>query len=184
MINLLPPKEREVIYSEQIKNLITVLGCMAMISLICFALILLSIKFYILSDVSSQKFIFQEAEKKYQSSIIASYKDIIQKYNIISPYVLSFYKKNLYFSDILNVISEIERPQGLYFTKLFLDGKTSENNVKISISGVSSTRENLLLFQKNLQQEPRFKNISFSTNSWISPVNANFNLNLEFPQND
>ncbi len=183
MINLLPPKEKEVLYSEQVKNLVAVLGCIVIISLVCLSLILLSIKFYILSDFSYQKFLFQEAEKKYQSPGLAGFKDAIQKYNVILPHILSFYKKDLYFSDILGIISAVGRPEGLYFTKISLDGKTLEDNIKVVISGISDTRENLLLFQKNLQQEPGFKNISFSPNSWISPANTNFSLNLEFPKN-
>lgn len=182
MINLLPSREKEVLYSEQIKNLVMVLGYILLVSFICLVLILLSIKFYILTAVDYQKFLFSQAEKEYQFSGLASFKDAILKYNIILPQVLSFYKKDLYFSDILNLISGIERSEGLYFTKISLDGQTSEDRVKVNISGVSNTRENLLLFQKEIQQESRLKNISFSPDSWINPKNANFNINFEFSQ--
>jgi len=184
MINLLPTKEKEALYLEQIKNLAMILGSVLVIVLICLALILLAVKFYILSAVDYQKFLNKGVDTEYKSSDLSTYKDYIQKYNAILPQILSFYKKDLYFSDILDAISKVERPKGLYFLRISLDKGYSENEVKVVVSGISDTRENLLSFQKNLQQAEKFKNIYFSADSWINPVNTNFSLNFELSKND
>jgi len=179
MPNLLPPKEKKSLQLEQVKKLATILGFVTIISLICLVFILLSIKFYILSNVDGQKFLLQEAKKKYQVSDFAEFKDVIDKYNGILPEVLSFYKKEIYFSDMLDVVSQLQRPEGLYFNKIYINGET-EDKIKVIISGFSGTREDLLLFQKRAQEEPKIKNISFSPESWINSVNVNFNLNFEY----
>ena len=67
MPNLLPPKEKKSLQLEQVKKLATILGFVTIISLICLVFILLSIKFYILSNVDGQKFLLQEAKKKISS---------------------------------------------------------------------------------------------------------------------
>jgi len=71
MTNILPPKEKEYLRLEQAKKIVIILGFAAIVSLICLLLILLSIKYYILSAAGSQKFILQESEKMYQASDFA-----------------------------------------------------------------------------------------------------------------
>jgi Tfp pilus assembly protein PilN len=175
MINLLPQNEKNNLFLKRIKNLVIILGAVITICLICFILILLSLKFYILADVGYQKLLLQDTQEKYQSPDITTLKDTIQKYNKLLPSILSFYQKRIYFSDTLDVISEIERPQGLYFTNISIN----ESN-KIGISGFSPTRDDLITFQKNLEKQGKIKNISFSADSWINPTKVNFNLTMEY----
>jgi hypothetical protein len=180
MINLLPEKEKEVLRLDQIKNLTIILGSIILVSLVCLILILMAIKFYLLQDVEYQKFLFQQAQKKYQSAETATIKGTIQKYNDALPQVLSFYKKEIYFSDVLNIISEIQKSQGLNFTKISLDGQNDSRKINIIIAGISADRDSLVDFQKKLQGEQKFKNVSFSPDSWINPTNSNFNVTFEY----
>lgn len=175
MINLLPQKEKDALFLRRIKNLAIILGSTIIIFLICLILVLLSVKFYILAEVGYQKFLLQDTQKKYQSPDAANLKNVIQKYNESLPIVLSFYQNEIYFSDILGIISEIQRQAGLYFTNISIDGHD-----KVSISGVSATRDDLIAFQKNLEKQNAIKNISFSPDSWINPVKTNFNLTFDF----
>lgn len=175
MINLLPQKEKDELLLMRIKNLALVFGGIVIISLICLILVLLSIKFYLLTQVDFQKFLLETTQKKYETSELTNLKDTIKKYNATLPTVANFYKSEKYVSNILSVISEIPRPSGLTFTNISIN-----NQNKISISGVSSTRENLIAFQKNIEGQPNIKNASFSANSWINPVNNNFDVTLEY----
>ena len=179
MTNILPPKEKEYLRLEQAKKIVIILGFAAIVSLICLLLILLSIKYYILSAAGSQKFILQESEKMYQASDFAEFKNMISKNNGILPDIYTFYEKEIYFSDILNVVSQVQRPEGLYFNKIYINGEAA-GKIKVIVSGFSDTRENLLLFQKRMQEEPKIKNISFSPESWINPVNISFNLSFGY----
>lgn len=183
MINLLPQSEKELLFLGRVKKLVIILGSIFIVFLICLILVLLSVKFSIFAEVSSQKFLFQEAKKSYSSPDAERLKNAIQKYNNVLPSVLSVYQEDMHFSDILASISKIERPKGLRLTDISLNRQDNENKVKASISGASDTRENLVSFQKNLEKQPEIKNISFSPESWISPANVNFNLTLDFPKN-
>jgi len=180
MINLLPQKEKDELFLKRVKNLIFVLGNVIIIFLVCLILVLLSVKFYILAEVDNQKFLLKNTQQDYQSPDVGKLKNAIQKYNSYLPTAISFYEKEIYLSDILGAISEIERPGELYFTSISLDGKNYEGKVKVSISGTSDTRENLINFQKNLGSHGAIKNVSFSPESWISPLKASFKLNFEY----
>lgn len=174
-MNLLPQKERDLLFLKRIKNLVIILGAVITILFVCLILILLSLKFYLLADVGNQKFLLQDTQSAYQSPAMTNLKNAIQKYNKSLPAILSFYQSNVYFSDVLSAVSEIERPEGLYFTNINISGRT-----KVNISGFSPTRDNLIAFQKNLEKTTNIKNISFSQDSWISPVKVNFNVNFEY----
>lgn len=179
MINLLPQREKDELFLKRIKNLVLVLGNVIIIFLVCLTLVLLSVKFYILAEVDNAKFLLQNTQDQYQTPDIEKLKNAIEKYNNTLPVVLSFYQKKIYISDVLAAISEIQRPEGLHFTAISIEGKT-ENKIKISISGTSDTRENLIAFQKNLGGQGLIKNVSFSPESWINPIKANFNLTFEY----
>lgn len=175
MINLLPQQEKNELLLKRIKNLALVLGAIIIIFLICSILVLLSLKFYILAEVDYQKFLLASTVEKYKTPDMENFKGIIEKYNKSFPLVVSYYKNEKFFSNILAVISEIPKPGGLYFTSISIDAKNS-----VSISGTSNTRENLISFQKNLESHPSIKNVSFAASSWINPVNNNFSLTLQF----
>ena len=180
MTNIFPPKEKQSLRLEQTKNLVIILGFVAIVSLICLIFILLSVKYYILSNVDRQKLIFQEVAKQHQSANFIEFKNVIVRYNKILPETVSFYKNEVYSSDILSVISGVERPEGLYFNKIYIDRDAPGNKTKISIFGFSDTRENLLLFQKKMQEAPKIKNIYFAPESWINPKDINFSFTFNF----
>jgi hypothetical protein len=175
MINLLPENEKSELLLKRIKNLALVLGAIVIIFLICLMLVLLSIKFYILAKVDYQKFLYDTTVEKYKTPDMVNYKTIIDKSNAFFPIVNSFYKNEKFLSDVLALISEVQKPSGLRFTNISVDEKG-----KVSIAGTSSTRENVVAFQKNLEAQPEIKNVSFSASSWINAVNNSFNLTLEY----
>lgn len=183
MINLLPQKEKEILSLKATNNLVIILGVIVIISVICMILASLAVKFSILNQEVPQKFLLEEAERKYQSPEIISLKETIQKYNKEMPKVLSFYESGLYFGDALYKISVIKKSEGLHFNDISLDGKTYVDRIKVAITGVSDSRDDLLAFQKEIEQYKEIKNIYFSPNSWINPTKSNFNLTFEFYEN-
>ena len=192
MINLLPPKEKEKLLFEKNKKLTIVLGNIIIISLVCLILILFSLNLYILGDVNYQRIILDNTKKKYQTQDFLLFQNLIKKYNASLVQVDNFYKEEIYFSDILKTISEIERPKGVYLTSLTIN-KVKEKNlgvsatskslasgkIKVTIFGISDTRDNLLAFKENIENNKEITNIYFPPNSWIKPSNINFNLTFE-----
>lgn len=178
MINLLPPEEKIKLLLEKRKKLIIILGMIVLIPLFCLILILLSVKFYILGEVDSKKIILEQAEKEYQTPAFLTFKDIIQKNNKILVELESFYKKETYFSKALKIISNITRPKNLYLTNMSLD-KNENYKIKVAASGFSKTREDLLIFQKNINEIKEIKNVNFSPESWFNSQDVRFYLTFE-----
>lgn len=192
MINLLPPKEKEELLFEKNKKLIIVLGNVFLISLICLSLVLFSLHVYILGEINYQRIILDDTKKKYQTPDFLSFESIIQKYNASLVAIDTFYKKEIYFSDILKTISEIQRPKGVSITSIAINAM-KENNLpasakpkalsagktKVTISGMSDTRDDLLIFKSNIENNQKVTNVYFPPNSWIKPSDISFNLTFE-----
>jgi hypothetical protein len=178
MINLLPSEEKEKILLKKKEKLITILGTTVLVSLICLILILASIKIYIASETDSLKIVLEQAEKEYQTPDFLNFKDIVQKYNKIVIQLENFYEQKLYFSQALETISNIQRPEGLYLTDLSFS-KNENKKIKVTVAGISDSRENLLVFKKSIEETQKIENPYFSPETWTKPENINFNLSFE-----
>ena len=179
MINLLPPKEKEYLFLERNRKLVIILGYITIISLICLALVLFSLKFYILGQLNRQKNILDITETKYQTSDFSFYNNLIKKYNTDLVKANTFYKKEIYFSDVIKTILDIQRPDGLFFNDMSIKYSEEDNKIKTTISGISNTRDNLLIFKNNIENNNKIENIYFPPNSWIKTKNINFYITFE-----
>lgn len=184
MINLLPSKEKEELIFESNKKLAIVLGNMALISLVSLILVLFSLKFYILQQLVSQKVILTSVEKEYEDADFLMAKENMQRYNSVIVKMDGFYKKQIYFSDNLRFISNIEKPEGVYFANIILEnGK--DNKVNVKVSGFSDTRENLQIFKNSLDGSQaiwplnKIENIYFPADVWLKSKDINFNLSFD-----
>ena len=181
MINLLPPEEKEARHLENDKKVAIILGVIVLVWGLCLVLMLASLHFYILGEINSKNFVLEQAKLQYQTPSFLSFKDIIQKNNAVLTTLDSFYKKELDFSQVLQIISDLERPQGLSLTNLSVQ-KQDNQSVKVTASGFSPSRDDLLAFQKSIQKDARIKNSYFSPESWIDPQNVTFYLPFEIPK--
>lgn len=184
MTNLLPPEEKNELFLKNKKRLVVILGITALVSLVCFILILLSVNFYILTKIVSQKNILEQTEEKYKTTVFLNFKDAIQKYNNVLVQLNSFYEKEIYFSQILKIISNIQRPEGLYLSDLSLNRDSENKKIKVVTSGFSGSREDLLIFKKNIEENKEIKNPYFSPESWTNPQNVKFYLTFEIYKNE
>jgi len=178
MINLLPLEEKQKLLFKKKERMTIILGIVVLVFLICLTLILLSIKFYILAQTDYQRSALQQTKREYQTPDFANLNSIIKKYNITLAQLDDFYKKEVYFSQTLKIITDVPEPKGLYLSNFFLS-RDKNGLVKVGVSGVSDTRDNLLIFQKNIEGDSKIKNSYFSPESWISPKNVNFSLTFE-----
>lgn len=183
MINLLPLEEKQKLILKKKEKLATIWGIIVLVFLICLTLILLSIKFYILAETDFQKNILKQDQQRNQMPDFANLNNIIQKYNGTLTQLDSFYKKEIYFSQAVDIIKNIPTPNGLYLINFSL---TRDNNgmVQVSATGVSDTRDDLLIFQKNVEQDQKIKNSYFPPENWVAPKNINFSVTFEIDQNE
>lgn len=178
MINLLPQEEKQKLLSDKKKKLTIILSIIVTVFLLCLMLILLSINFYLLAETDNQKNIFEQAKKENETPDFVNLNGIVKKYNSTLAQVDSFYKQEKYFSNVLEIISGVPAPKNLYLTNFSLN-RQKDGKIKVDIAGKSDTRDDLLLFQKNIEANDEIKNPYFSPQSWISPKNVNFSLSFE-----
>lgn len=175
MINLLPPHKQKELFFLHTKKIVMVFGIAAIVSLICFWLILMSIKFYILSESVQTK----SALELIHPTTVKNIEDIIDKYNSIMPGIVDFYSQKNYFNDTLKEIVNVEAPTGLEFLSIYLSRQGS-GSIAATVSGTSDTRDHLINFRDSLNADKNIKNIQFSPDSWIKEKNAPFSFSFEF----
>ncbi len=181
MINLLPPAVKQKLALEHQKNVVIILGLTILIPLICLVLLLLSIKTYISAEVNYQKNTLEQSQKISQDPEFTEFGETIKRGNASLIQLKNFYKKQIYISNALHLISGIDRPENLYFTSLNLH-QIEPLAFKVTISGFSQSREDLLVFQKNIQQKKEIENVVFLPESWINPNHTPFYLTFEIEQ--
>lgn len=174
MINLLPPKEKEELLLEKDKNLAMVLGIMALVCLICLALVLFFLKFYVIEETRQQKAVLENFREKYKSLDFLSLGSVVKKYNADLAEISDFYKKEKRFGDALKVVFDTGRPDGLRIENIFMEKNKESDKVNAAISGISDNRENLLRFKNNMENNQGVENVYFPPDNWIKEANINF----------
>ena len=180
MINLLPPKEKQELSLRANKNLTIVIGSVILISLLSLVLVLFSVKFYILSELTQHEYILYETEKAYQTPEFLALKEAIEKSNKNISTVQNFYKNQLSFANALKNISSILLPEGLYLTSIHTEPMQTAKSVKVTIAGVSNNRDSLINFQEALETNTKIKNLYLPAENWIKPANFNFFITFEY----
>jgi len=188
MINLLPAEEKQKLHEGKKKRMAIILGIVVLVGLVCMTLILLSIEFYILAETDSQKNNLKQAEQEYKTTDFTNINSVIKNYNTTLAQLDSFYKKEVYFNQVLKTVTGISSPKGVRLVNFSLNRDEKTGVVRVSVSGVGDTRDNLLIFKKSVEDGSsgnlKIKNPYFSPESWISPKNVNFSLTLEVMRND
>jgi Tfp pilus assembly protein PilN len=179
MINLLPPIEKENVVIVQKKKIIIVLGSVVLISLFCFSLILLAIYFQALSSYQEYNSALTLLDKENIDSNKETTLNNIKKYNETINSLNLFLKNELYVSDVLQTIDKMPTPDSVYITNFTLDRDT-QKMISVNLSGISDSRNSLILFKKNIENDSDVKNPVFLPESWIKLNNVDFNLNFVY----
>jgi len=181
MINLLPTTEKDNLINGRRERLVLIWGIIISVSLACMVLILFSLKFYILSQVDEQRNAL--AQVRQDAKIIDSDNllSTIKAYNITLRQVDSFYKNELFLGKVLEDIGDVSNYPNLSLTSIVL--ARNNNLITVSISGISQTRETLLLYKKDIENNKFIKNIAFPPENWISQKNINFSLSYSIDKN-
>jgi len=179
MINLLPKQEKENLELLTKKKLSIVVGGVLMVSLGCLALILWALSLYILQQSYAQKITLDATAKTYQTPDIIATKNLIKKYNASFAAIDAFYKKSIYVSEALKLVSEIQKPANLRLTSIDMQTNKNTGKITMTIRGISETRDDLMAFKNNIENNEKISNVYFPLNNWIKPSDINFYMTLE-----
>ena len=187
MLNLLPQTEKAFLQKEKDYKTLLILGMVLLCVLVCFILILLSIKIYIAGSANAENIVFEQFEKQIQNSKFRETENKIKTYNQNMADINFFYKERIGISELLQRISEI-LPSGVRLTHFSFQAigetikiKDSNKTIKeikreISISGFSPTREKLFELKEVLKSQTDFHEVYFPASVWTKPYNINFSL--------
>jgi len=178
MLNLLPQKEKEELIQEESFKLILILGILILIFLICLSLILFSIGISIGGQLAIEKALL--SQKETEISHLRDLEKEIKNLNLTFSKLNSFYQKNPNFVKILEITSKT-LPPGTYLTSFNfnLPAKDKKYLGEVILNGYSPTREILLEFKKNLEQEELFQEVYFPPANWVEPTDINFTVNFK-----
>jgi len=178
MINLLPPQSKEELKREENWKIVTILGINVLLVLICFSLILYSINIFISGETKAQKILYQEREREFQTPQMQALQKNLTTFNLTLSQLDYFYGSQFGATKILEEISETI-PSGIYLTNLSVSPRSGkEKLIECTLAGFSPTRETLLKFKGNLEQEEGFEGISFPPVSWVKQSDINFTVNF------
>lgn len=179
MINLLPPKDKEILLLERNKKVVSILGVSVIITLVCLWLILFSLKLHILGEVERQKTNSNTIEMMYQTQDIKNLRSTIINYNTLLTGVDRFYREQKDLHEVIKDILGIDVPPGVFLTTLTIDRVQEVGDSFVTMYGMSATRENLILFKSNIDKSPLIKNIIFPASNWIKAKDINFSVKFE-----
>ncbi len=193
MINLLPEKNKDALLMERNKRVVLVFCFLILFFLILLVLIFSGIKFYLDKQISVNQISLIESKERFSQSEVQEVQDEIELANSSFSKLNIFYNRKIYFSEILEKISNI-LPEGFFLDNLSIKLDVKENkisnddgteNIEVerkvtaTVSGFAPLREDLRAFKDKLETENSFKNIFFPSSNWVNKENINFYLVFE-----
>lgn len=180
MINLLPSQQKEELLGEKNFKLVLILGIVILAFLICFSLILFSIKISIAGQLSAQKFIL--SQKEAETLQTQDLENKIKSLNLTISKLDSFYQSKLDWVEVSEKISQ-NIPSKIYLTSLTFKQPTGLKKEEylgdVSLTGFSPSRETLIEFKKNLEKEEQFSEVYFPPENWVQATDINFTVNFK-----
>ena len=169
MINLLPPQQKQELLYEQKYKMLLIISLVLLVFIISLSLSFFSVKTYIAGRAQSEKISVPVPDKDLEEDLqIANQK--LKKLEL-------FYIGQTEFSQFLEKISEI-LPQDIYLTSVSLIA-ADKKKAKVSLRGLSKTRELLFQLKKQLESDANFKDINFPPSNWVKAENISFSISFQ-----
>ena len=178
MINLLPPQRKEALVLEKNKKLAIILGSSFLVGLFSLMLVLLSVQFYLLSQTDVQRSLLEETLEKYENPDTVFFKNIITSSNVMLSTINGSYAKTSHLNRALKIISQIQKPEGLYVTNIQMS-RIEGDAIAVALTGQSATRTDLLAFKEAIEQDERISQINFPPSNWTKPSDFSFFISFE-----
>lgn len=175
MINLLPPQQKKELLERKNQKMIIILGFLLSLFFLSLILGLLSTKFYLSGQNLFQKTVSDITRRELENEKNQEIKEEILGLNKALARLSSFYQENIRLTDVLEKII-LGLPEGLYLDTF----SYQKDNLSLQLTGMAQTRENLILFKNNLEEEPRFSEISFPPSNWVKAKDIDFFVNLKY----
>jgi len=177
MINLIPNKDKKLMYRDFYFRLISLCFLMFGVSLIIASIIILPAYFYSYSEENLINTKIKEQETENISSLdqnpLLIVKDLQNKLDLIENAI----KNKFIFSE--KVVNEIilKKMSGIKITEIYYQNDLKTDK-KINISGIALNRDVLLSFRLALEDDPSFSKIDLPISNFVKGSNIKFSLSL------
>jgi len=177
MINLIPKEEKKKMLADFYYRFAALLLLMASFSVFVASVAILPAYFFSSAKDSAVniKLSLQKGEQLPATTeqSFAEVKDINTKLGLVENEEKNKFSVS---EKVINAILSKKTPDIKINQIVYTNDKEKGKNV--SIAGIASSRETLLLFQQSLEGSPTFKNVDLPISSFVKGSNIQFNLSL------
>lgn len=171
-LNLLPPEEKQKIESVQAQRRILSLASAGLTLILIFLAFLSSIWLFLTVQLNSADLVFKNIQASSQNEVFKKLESEIKQINEKLDRSEALKKGSRHYSFALEKLTELSS-YDIKFTSL----SVSEN--KISLSGLTASREALLAFKDSLSQSPYFDKINMPLSNFLKQTDINFSVSFE-----
>jgi type IV pilus assembly protein PilN len=173
-LNLLPPEEKKELELVNLSRLILSLAGWLSFFLIVFTLLLVSTFFCLSILLQAQDRLIEIRQSDSKMQNLLEIEEKIKQANQRINRVFLKQKESILWTPLLEEIAQIV-PQGVYLTSFSYQA----TNNQINLNGWAQQRENLLLFQKTLEENPTFTDVKAPLANFIKQRDINFSFTFK-----
>jgi len=173
-LNLLPPAEKKELMLARLNSLILSLAVWFLILLIIFSLFLASTFFCLSILLKEQKNLIAIRENDPQMQSLLEIEEKIKQTNQTIEQVSSKQQQMILWTSLLEEMTKIV-PNGIYLT--IFSYQTANN--QIILNGWANRRENLLSFQKSLEEDSFFAEVKAPLANLVKEEDIDFSFTLK-----
>ena len=183
MLNLLPPWYKEELKDEKNFRLTLILGILVLLFFVSLALLLLSIRIYMVGQIQAQKILVESQLEDYGDEDPVKR---IRELNRSIAETSSFYQEQIVFADVIDRVTGV-LPEEIYLTSFHYTPvkSTGEEGEKIvagiSLNGVTPTTDDLLVLKENIENDNTFSRLAIPPETWKDPgaIDIEFSMSFE-----
>lgn len=171
MINLLPPAEREKVYSELFKKQINIFGLF--MALIFFGSAIFILNTYVFLKIQAKE-LAQSLNLEEIKTETQEVKMLEEKFEDLNVKLSAYQKFRMEKQPVLDVLFKIKEiiPSGIQLDALLFDVNTN----KIILSGVAGSRDDIIAMENKIRSSDFFKNLESPISNFLDKSNSKFNF--------
>ena len=173
-------EQKKELKREKDFKLVLILGILVLSFLICFSLILFSIKILIEGELSYQKILLEQKEK--EAFYFYDLEKEVKEVNLTINKINFFYQKKTDFIDLSRAIFDSLPPE-VYLSIFNFSKPAIPEEAKYSgsifLTGFAPSRQALTLLKKNLESEKKFMEVYFPSENWVKPNDIIFTVSFK-----
>jgi hypothetical protein len=174
MTTILPEKNKEELRKDYFLNFFRSVVWLAFF--VCFIYIIFQITIYFSikmeKDQSTKK--FNDYDQKLRGSLIAEYREELSK---VDSFLKKFDLQKQSYSEIINFVYN-SKPETVVINSFAIE--SIDGGVSVMVSGLSTKREDLLVFSKTLEQSKNISDFDLPLSSFTKSKEIPFSLTFKY----